>query len=279
MTMIHKIKKKLKDKLTVKEIYTEQIPLLSGKLLEGRTALITGGGGYGIGCGIARAFVNQGAEVIITGRNEKRLKDTCEELNADALRVDYIVWDHSEIEGISEHLDKAFQKFGPIDILVNNAGYHGNQDFFTVTEKDYDNTFDVNVKNVFFLSQKLSQHMIAHKLQGNILNISSASAMKPAWSPYEISKWACRGFTRGLARELAPYGITVNGIAPGPTATRMSHWQEGDSITWPSIPKGRMALPEEIGNLAAYLCSDLGRMILGETVFCDGGSGTLTVNK
>ncbi|MCI9173358.1 MAG: SDR family NAD(P)-dependent oxidoreductase [Lachnospiraceae bacterium] len=93
--MIHKIKKKLKDKLTVKEIYTEQIPLLSGKLLEGRTALITGGGG-GIGGGIARAFVNQGAEVIITGRNEKRLKETCEELNTDALCADYVVWDHSE---------------------------------------------------------------------------------------------------------------------------------------------------------------------------------------
>lgn len=180
---------------------------------------------------------------------------------------------------LPECVKQTVQRLGKIDILVNNAGYHGNQNFFTVTEEDYDNTFDINLKNVFFLSQKLAQHMMDYKLQGNILNIVSASAMKPAWSPYEISKWALRGFTRGLARELAPYGITVNGIAPGPTATAMSHWQEGDSIAWPSIPKGRMAMPEEIGNLAVYLCSDLGRLIIGETVFCDGGSGTLTLNK
>jgi len=103
--------------------------------------------------------------------------------------------------------------------------------------------------------------------------------MKPAWSPYEISKWSVRGFTRGLAREVAKYGIVVNGIAPGPTATSMSNWSEGDSISWSSIPLQRMVTAEEIGNMAVYLCSDYGKALIGETVFVDGGSGILTTNK
>ena len=144
---------------------------------------------------------------------------------------------------------------------------------------DFDNTFDVNIKNVFFMCQAIGKYFIENKIQGHILNISSASCAKPAWSPYEISKWACSGFTKGLARELIPYGIVVNGIAPGPIATAMSHWKEGDSLNWPSLPKGRLGLIEEIGNLAVHLCSDAGNFIVGEIVFCDGGSGTITSNK
>ena len=83
-------------------------------------------------------------------------------------------------------LKKAVSIFGKIDILVNNAGYHGNQNFMTITEKDYDATFDVNMKNVFFMSQSVSKYMIEHRINGNILNIISAASAKPAWSPYEI---------------------------------------------------------------------------------------------
>ena len=267
--MLGEIKKIIKRSLVKKDVFVETIPLLEGELLKEKVALVTGGG-TGIGYGIAEAFNRQGAKVILTGRNEDQLKKSCYQLKKGSSQ--YIVWDVADIQSIQEKLEYAVQ-------LVNNAGYHGNQNFFTVTEEDYDNTFDVNIKGLFFMCQAVSAYMKENGIEGHILNISSASSMKPAWSPYEISKWACRGFTRGLAREVAPYGIVVNGIAPGPTATRMSFWNDGDSITRENLPLGRLVMPSEIGNMAAYLCSDLGKCMMGETIFVDGGSGMLTSNK
>ena len=273
--MLSKIKQKIKTRFTKIEYRVEKIPVIRGQQLQDKVALITGGSN-GIGYGIAQSFIHNGAKVIITGRDENKLQKVCSNLGKNCR---YLVWDASNIKIIQENLEKAIDIFGNIDILVNNAGYHGNQDFFSISENDFDDTFDVNIKNVFFMCQAIGKYFIDNRIQGHILKISSASSAKPAWSPYEISKWACSGFTKGLARELIPYGIVVNGIAPGPTATSMSHWKEGDSLNWPSLPKGRLGLVEEIGNLAVYLCSDSGNFIIGEIVFCDGGSGTITVNK
>lgn len=267
--------KKLLKTMGLYEVYVECVPLSCGEILKDKVALITGASS-GIGLGIAETFVNQGAFVIITGRNEEKLKAAVKKFPD---KMAYMIWDAMDIEVIKDNFFKCLEIFGRIDILVNNAGYHGNQNFLSISETDYDNTFNVNMKNVFFMSQCMAKYMIEENVKGNILNISSASSMKPAWSPYEITKWGVRGFTRGLARELAPYGIVVNGIAPGPCATEMSHYRAGNSIAFPSIPSGRMALPQEIGNLAAFLTSDYGKLMLGETIFCDGGSGLLTVNK
>ncbi len=279
--MLHRLKRRFKETFLLGKVYTETISVTDSEVLSGRVALITGGS-RGIGLGIAKEFVRQGAKVVITGRQESSLIEACKmiqkNIGIDSC-IDYMVWDHSKANLISEKFEEAVGKFGYIDILINNAGYHGNQNFLTISEKDYDQTFDVNIKNVFFMSQKFMQYAIDNKITGNICNIISASSMKPAWSPYEISKWACRGFTRGLAREAAPYGIVVNAIAPGPAATAMTHWENGDSLSWPAIPKGRLVVPEEIGGLAVFLVSGMGRCIVGETVFCDGGSGLLTANK
>lgn len=274
--MLRKVKKIVKRYIQKTEIKSEKIPLLEGSLLLGKIALITGASS-GIGYGIAESIVKNGGKVVLTGRNIDKLDVACKKLgNGNA---DYIIWDASSIEEINEKLNEVINKFGKIDILVNNAGYHGNQNFMTISEEDYDFTFNTNLKYTFFLSQAVAKYFIEHEMSGNILNISSASSIKPAWSPYEISKWGVRGFTRGLARELAKYDIVVNGIAPGPCATEMSHWHDGDDLSWPSIPAGRMSMPVEIGNLAVFLVSRLGKNILGETVFCDGGSGLLTMNK
>lgn len=162
-----------------------------------------------------------------------------------------------------------------IDILVNNAGvnYKGMPD---ATEEEYDKVLDTNLKGVFFLSQMLGKYFVTNNIKGNILNIASASCIRPADSAYTVSKWGIRGLTLGLAKTLAKYGITVNGIAPGPTATPMMI-KDGQSNMWlERLPLGRYIMPEEIANMAVYLVSDMGRSIMGDMIYMTGGAGVLT---
>ena len=117
--------------------------------------------------------------------------------------------------------------------------------------------------------------MIDNHIEGNVLNIASSSSLRPADSPYGISKWGVRGFTIGLAEKLLPYGIVVNGLAPGPTATDMLNAND-ISLNLPAKPLGRYILPEEIANLAVILVSSLGRTVIGDIVYATGGAGILT---
>ncbi len=132
-----------------------------------------------------------------------------------------------------------------------------------------------NLNGTFFLSKTVAKYMIQNGIKGNILNIASSSSLRPAASAYTFSKWGIRGFTLGLAKTLAPYGITVNGLAPGPTATPMLH-RDGHDITFEKNPMGRFAMPEEIANMAAVLVSDIGRMVVGDIVYMTGGAGVIT---
>lgn len=162
-----------------------------------------------------------------------------------------------------------------IDILVNSAGLVAHTDFCQMTEEEYDSIMDVNAKGTYFMSQAVSHFMIEKKTKGHILNVTSSSALRPAWTPYQMSKWAVRGLTLGLADLLLPYGIVVNAIAPGPVATPMLGKAEGDSIENPESPCGRFAMPEEIASLAVFMVSDMGNLIVGDTYYMTGGSGTI----
>lgn len=114
--------------------------------------------------------------------------------------------------------------------------------------------------------------MIENKIKGSILNISSSSALRPARSAYVVSKWGVRGLTEGMAQKLAPYWITVNALAPGSTNTGMmvEHLTEG-KVQAINSPTGRLISPKEIANIAVVLSSDLGKMIMGDTVYMTGG--------
>ena len=119
--------------------------------------------------------------------------------------------------------------------------------------------------------------MKENKIHGNILNIASSSSVRPADSAYSLSKWGIRGFTEGMARSLVHYGIVVNGIAPGPTATPMLLKDNKDSnISWPLNLTGRMATACEIANIATILVSNMGRMIVGDVIYMSGGGGIIT---
>ena len=281
------VKSKLKNGLKillkrehVTKVYPKIVTLPENKLLQGRVALVTGGTS-GIGKEIAKAFVKAGATVVITGRSEQRIKQACEEIAFYSGNSDSIVGielDNTAVSQFSEKLVKIKELLGgrSLDILVNNAGVRGGY-ISNATEEEYDTIMDTNVKGVFFLTQIVAKEMIRNNTQGNILNIASASSRRPAISAYHISKWGIRGLTEGLARSLAPYGICVNAIAPGPTVTPMLGKNEDDKdISHPRNLLGRFAMPEEIANMAVILVSDMSRTIIGDTIFMSGGGGIIT---
>lgn len=254
------------------------VTLAPNELLNGRVALITGGTS-GIGFYIAKAYLNSGATVIITGRNETRIKQACDMLRSsirDAEKVNGYVLDNTCVESFEPAIQKITAQWGlKIDILVNNAGVLGG-DISNVNEERYDVIMNTNLKGAFFLSQAIGRYMKLQNISGNILNIASSSSFRPASSAYTMSKWGLRGLTLGLAKSFSPYGIVVNGVAPGPTATPMLMKNKKDDLTFERNPLGRFALPEEIANMAVFLVSDMGRMIVGDIVCMTGGAGLIT---
>jgi 3-oxoacyl-[acyl-carrier protein] reductase len=257
-----------------KEMVPIPTPVNGKRLLAGKTALITGGSG-GIGFAIARSFLDSGCKVIIAGTNKAKLEKCCSQLGGT---IRHIVLNVLDVTTIPEKIKNAAELFGEkrIDILVNAAGVINKSDFLNTTEEEYDSIMGINAKGTYFMCQAMSKFMIENKIKGHILNVSSSSALRPAWSPYQISKWAVRGFTLGLADTLLPHSIIVNAIAPGPVATPMLGKQEGDSIHLSNNPSGRYAMPSEIAALATFMVSDLGNLIVGDTFYITGGSGTIS---
>ena len=253
-------------------------PVNTTELLNGKVALITGGSG-GIGCAMAEAFLNNGAAVIIAGTSEQKLKECAEKLGRDETKLKSIVIDVLEVQSLTEKVKAASEMFGKIDILVNAAGLVAHHGFLDILEEEYDSIMDVNAKGTFFMSQAVGKYMIKNKIRGHILNVTSSSALRPAWTPYQMSKWAVRGFTLGAADVLLPYGIIVNAIAPGPVATPMLGKKEGDSIYMEKQPSGRYAMPSEIANMSVMLVSELGDLVVGDSLYMTGGSGNLSCHS
>lgn len=261
-------------KVTIKSLpYTEW--------LIGRCALITGGTS-GIGKAIAVAFLKAGASVIITGRFQERVNATVEQLKAQSgsSAVLGAVLDNTKVESFDTVFHDILNQINTIgifsvDILVNNAGVNF-RGMPNAVESEYDLVLNTNLKGAFFLSQLFGKYFVSNGIKGNILNIASASSLRPADSAYTISKWGLRGLTLGLAKALGKYGVTVNGIAPGPTATPMMLKNSETNMELKRIPLGRYIMPEEIANMSVMLVSDMGRSIMGDIVYMTGGAGNLT---
>lgn len=256
------------------------VPTDRKRLLDKKVALITGGGGSGIGYSIAKKFLESGAKIIIAGTNEQKIKDAIVKLNAEDERAKGIILDVRNTNVLYDKVKEAALLFeeNRIDILVNSAGVISKNDFWNISEEEYDMIMDINAKGTFFMCQAVAKFMIEKNIKGHILNISSSSALRPAWTPYEISKWAIKGFTPGLADTLIKHGIIVNAIGPGPTATPMLGKSGADNIYKAYSPSERYALPEEVASLAVFMVSDSGDMIVGDTFYMTGGSGTITMH-
>lgn len=281
MGKIGRITKAVLREMNLRQPKAIEIPAIADeKLLSGHLALVTGGGS-GIGLEIARRFAASGCKVVISGSREKRITDAVaaiESPNVKGLAID--VTDVSAMDAKISTAERLFPEMSGIDILVNSAGVSvGGEDFGTVTEEAWDKVLDTNLKGAYFMTQAVSRHMIARKLRGHVLNVSSSSALRNAKTPYEISKWGMKGMTLGLAEALIPEGIIVNAIAPGPTATAMLGKGPGDSLAHVQNPSGRLAHPGEIANLALVLVSHYGDMIVGDTLYVTGGAGTICIDR
>lgn len=266
----------------VQPVYTNIVTLAPNKLLEERTALITGGSS-GIGCAIAEAMVNAGASVVITGRNEKKLEIAINKLKPllnGCQKAVYECMDNADIASMQQHWQNILSKLDEnnrIDILVNNAGINSmTERWGHSSEKDFDAIISTNLKGTYFFSDIIAHYMVSNKIQGNILNIASSSSLRPGNSAYILSKWGVKSLTMGMAKALIPHGIVVNGLAPGPTATPMLNKNSNDNISLPCNPLGRYALPEEIANMAVVLTSNIGRTIVGDIIYMTGGAGVLS---
>lgn len=239
---------------------------VNGTKLQGKVALITGAH-RGIGYHIALRLLQEGAKVIITGRNVEALKNTIHQLNIP--NAAYLVWDIAGGKE-NEHFNEAMGIFGSVDILVNNAGVTSNTkirpSFEEMDETHYHYVHDINTLS----TRRMCLEYAKTVKQGTILNIISNTSVLPALDAYFTSKWALYSFTKAYADELKSTGrnITINGLCPGPIKTDMT---PEESFYRKEIPNHRIGLPEEIAELAfVQILSGL-KGQNGEITVCDGG--------
>ena len=216
---------------------------------------------------------------MICGRNSKRLEDAKNSLvvecECSSNNITILELDISSVDSMTKILNN-FLKDNQVEIFVNNAGVNFGRVFPETSEEDYDNVLNTNLKGMYFISQLIAKYMVKNNIKGNILNITSSSSLRPGISPYIVSKWGERSLTLGMAKKYLPYGIIVNGLAPGSTLTPMLKSDSDNNLNLDYSPSKRYAAPEEIGNLATILVSDMGRMIVGDTIYATGGAGVIT---
>jgi len=241
--------------------------------LDDQVAIVTGGG-RGIGRAIALAFAKRGANVTIAARTESQINQVAEEIRAFGRKALAVKADMSRLSEIQNLISKTIEEFGQIDVLVNGAGIWTPKSTMKMTEKEWDCVLSVNMKAGFFCSQEAARHMMKRKA-GRIVNISSmdGSFITPDQVHYSVSKAGINHMTRQLAVDFAPFGIRVNAIAPGWVLTDMTKeaWEREKDIHLPRIPAGRIALPEDIADVALFLASDKSRYIYGEVISVTGG--------
>jgi NAD(P)-dependent dehydrogenase (short-subunit alcohol dehydrogenase family) len=253
---------------------TTNIAYQEGSKFLDKVVLVTGA--YrGIGYSIAKAMYREGAKVIITGRNEAKLKEASVRFNKD--RFQYLVWDVANTNQVDDMFDKAMSIFGGIDILVNNAGVNANReglivDFEQMKPDDWHFINTINVIGTKLICEKFV-HIANHG--SSVLNILSNTALRPALESYFMSKWAMYSYTKALSDECKEKGITVNGICPGPTKTDMM-WKEGKTIVWNTKNK-RLGLPEEIAELSVQVVVGGLKGLTGKIITCDGGETLMNI--
>ncbi|TDD79320.1 SDR family NAD(P)-dependent oxidoreductase [Actinomadura rubrisoli] len=250
--------------------------------LTGQRAIVTGGAN-GIGRAIATAFAREGCDVFFTAlRDEAAARSTLAELRGHGVRADYMLLDGADPDGVPRLMDAAAGALGLADILVNNAATTTRTAYLDLTPEDYERVMAVNLRFPFFATQAFAARLRADGATGSVINISSISAFKAvsAMAHYQCSKAGLSMLTRSAAYELAPFGIRVNTISPGLTATNAnaSQWRQ-DPDLWrersKDIPLGRPGRPEDFAGAAVFLASAESEWMTGGDLVVDGGDAVV----
>lgn len=239
------------------------------KIHEGKKYVITGGN-TGLGFHIAKSLINDGAFVIIGGRNIEKLKKAKKELG-DSCEIKKM--DVTNLEECFKSLDELFEQYNHIDGIVNNAGVSLHEkNILDVTEENYDLQFNTNLKGSYFIAKKYIELYVKHKQKkGNIVFISSERGSMCDDIPYGLTKVAINSLTQGLSRRYYKKGIRVNAIAPGVTCSNLTKYNKEDDL-YSDNASGRILLPEEIANVTNFILSDYSKCISGEIINCDAGN-------
>lgn len=233
--------------------------------------VLVSGGSRGIGFAIAKAFVDAGARVVITGRNEETIESAAAEIGAEGYASDVAV-----VENNRRLVDTIIEKHGRIDTLFNVAGVTKRQDTLKQTEEDYEHILGVNLKGPFFLSQEVGKHMIRAK-KGSQINIVSYNNYSPlpGVTPYAVSKGGLHALTRSLAVEWGRHNIRVNSLAPGFILTALTEklWSIPKMRQWVEFitPMGRLGTTDDLLGTAIFLASGASAFVTGQIIWVGGG--------
>ncbi|PQO24888.1 oxidoreductase [Rhodobacteraceae bacterium WD3A24] len=247
-----------------------------------RGVVITGACGV-FGRWIARAFLDQGARLCLSDNRADRLAETAAELGAEGAEHLTHATELTDAASIAALVEQVRAEWGAPDIVINNAGVYPSGFLLDIDADEWDRIFDVNTRAPFLVAQGFARTMIAQGRAGSIINISSGAARKMRKSvvPYCTSKTALDRLSRGLALELAEYGIRVNLVEPGFAAGSevSALTQDHVEAVTASIPLGRASRPEDATNAIMFLCSDAASYITGANLAVDGGNsiGSLAV--
>ena len=257
-------------------VYTSILQVQYSQLLAGKKAVVTGATS-GIGLAIARKFAAMGAEVCLVGRKADRLQTLKTEFSARNETVQMYVWDISEIKEADKHIQNIKELLGGLDVWVNNAGiYIDSETGFS--ESEWDAVMDTDCRSLYFIMENLTKKMQGVKGEARkIINITSNRGIFADRGPYGAAKSAAISLTKGFAKKYAEKGIVINSIAPGITATNINHIDVTGNVYVDEGINYRVAFPEEIAEIAAFLASGAANHIVGQTIVCDGGQTILSV--
>lgn len=266
MNLKKHIKAFIKTIVPHKVIKANIVLLSPSNKLFGKKVIITGGG-RGLGLAMARKFTDEGADVLIAGRNEEKLKEISETIGCK-----YIQYDVTDFSHMDEFIEKADKMLGGSNVLVNNAGISLHEG--TIREvrfEQFDTQMNTNLKAAYFLSQKfLRLYEKKHRTGGSILFLSSERGQHVDDLPYGIIKAAINSLTQGLSKLLIQNNIRINAIAPGITATDMTG-RSKDDLFAQHYSTGRYYLPEEVAEIASFLISDAAGCLSGQIIVCNNG--------